>query len=64
MLLPKIYLTMNTKTTKSQQEVWDWKQKAFEKLQKHPKEKWMELIRISTKEMVDKLGKSVNLQHK
>lgn len=55
---------MNTKTTKSQQEVWDWKQKAFEKLQKHPKEKWMELIRISTKEMVDKLGKSVNLQHK
>ncbi len=55
---------MNTKTPKSQQEVWDWKQKAFEKLQKIPREKWMEHIRKSTQELAQKLNKTVSLQHK
>ena len=55
---------MNTNTPLSQQEVWDWKQKAFEKLQKVPREKWMEEIRKSTQKLADKLNKSVQVQHK
>ena len=55
---------MNTKTPKSQQEVWDWKNKAFEKLQNVPRKDWLKAIRKSTQQMVDKLNKSVQLQHK
>jgi hypothetical protein len=55
---------MNTKVSKSQQEVWEWKNKAFEKLQKLPRKDWLKEIRKSTQQMVDKLNKSVQLQHK
>ena len=55
---------MNTKIPESLQEVWNWKQKAFEKLQKVPREKWIAEIRKSTQKLADKLNKSVHLQHK
>lgn len=55
---------MSTKISKSQQEVWDWKQRAFEKLLKIPREKWLEEIRKHTKPLLEEINKAVKSEQK
>lgn len=45
--------TAEESISKAQEEVWKWKQKAFEDLQKIPSQKRMEHIRKNTQSYVD-----------
>lgn len=45
--------TAKERISKAQEEVWEWKQKAFEELQKVPPDKRMEHIRKNTQPYID-----------
>ena len=45
----------NTTVSKAQQEVWEWKEKAWKDLQSVPKEKRMQYIKENTQAVVDEI---------
>jgi hypothetical protein len=54
---------MAHKTSKAQLEVWEWKEKAYEKIKGLPKKERMQAVINSTKEAIAKIRKDTNLLH-
>ncbi|MCD4789174.1 MAG: hypothetical protein K8R37_04170 [Bacteroidales bacterium] len=48
---------MKTKISKAQIEVWEWKEKAFEELEKIPEKERIKYIEAKTKIIINKLKK-------
>lgn len=48
---------MKTKTSKSQEEVWEWKEKAFKDLEGIPENERVEYIAKKTKDIIEQIKK-------
>lgn len=48
---------METKISKAQKEVWEWKEEAFRKLEKIPEDKRIEYILKKTNSTIEKIKK-------
>ena len=49
---------MKTKISKAQEEVWEWKEKAFRNLEEIPEKQRVKYIYSKTKETIDRIRKN------
>ena len=49
---------MKTKISKAQEEVWEWKEKAFKNLEEIPEKQRVKYISSKTKETIDKIRRN------
>ena len=49
---------MRTKISKAQEEVWEWKEKAFKRLEEIPQRQRVKYISDSTRETIEKIKKN------
>jgi hypothetical protein len=54
---------METNESKSQKEVWEWKESLFEELKNIPKESWLKFIKEKTKNTLQRFDKTSSKIH-
>lgn len=57
-------LTMETKVSKAQLEVWEWKEKAYQQIKDMPLDKAIEFIVRQSKPVADEIREKIKLRNK
>ena len=49
---------MKTKVSKAQEEVWEWKERAYEEIKDIPEDKRIDYIREKVRDVIDRIKKN------